>query len=346
MFSKNLKYYRLRKQMSKKELAEKVNISPMAVTYYEQGLRKPSMEILKKMADVLGVKVTDFLTVRNENINVSFCEFRKNSTLSVSQQEYIRESVEEFFGRFMTVVDILGGEILPETPKCHNILLSESVEENASLLRKHLGFSEDGPIEELTGKLENKGILVYECDIDSNKFSGMNGFVNERPYIVLNKNMNPERKRSTIVHELAHLMFKWPEDKSDREREDEATAIGGAFLFPKSDVIRELGIRRTAVTRDMISVAIEYGISMWLLVKRAELCNVITAAVARSFYIEASKMGWKTSEPSRIKEEEPSVFKLLVYRAVNEEEICVQRGAELLRVPYNEIMAMRSLCEV
>ena len=60
--------------------------------------------------------------------------------------------------------------------------------------------------------LENKGILVYLCQIDSSKFSGMNGFVNDRPYIMINSSMSPERIRSTIAHELAHLVFDWPEE--------------------------------------------------------------------------------------------------------------------------------------
>ena len=50
MFSKNSKFYRLRKQMSKKELADRVNVSSMAITNYEKGDRKPSMEILQALA--------------------------------------------------------------------------------------------------------------------------------------------------------------------------------------------------------------------------------------------------------------------------------------------------------
>ena len=119
MFSKNLKFYRLRKQMSKKELADKVNISPMAITNYENGDRKPNMEILQKLADILDVRVSDFLAVRNENIIFAHGEFRKNASLSAAQQEYIRECVEEYFGRFMVAVEILGGDVLPDAPACH-----------------------------------------------------------------------------------------------------------------------------------------------------------------------------------------------------------------------------------
>ena len=177
-------------------------------------------------------------------------------------------------------------------------------------------------------------------------FSGMNGFVNDRPYIVINPHMSPERIRSTIVHELSHLMFIWPKDVSDKEVEDRATAISGAFLFPKSDAIRELGIRRSLVTQDMAHIAKEYGISMMLLVKRSEIVRIISASVARNFYIAASQAGWRTAEPTRIAPEHPFLFEQLVYRAVNEQEISIQRGAELLQQSFDEVVSMCRLHEV
>ena len=346
MFCKNLKYYRLKNQMTKKALAEKANVSAMAITQYEGGKRKPSMETLNALATALGVRVSDFLAVRNESLAFQHGEFRKNASLTIAQQEYVRESVEEYFGRFMTVVEFLGGDVLPEAPTCHVLKILEDNEANASALREHLGFAKDGPIEDLIGKLENKGILVYECFVDNSKFSGMNGFVSGRPYIVINPNMNPERVRSTIVHELAHLMFVWPDGMDENEVEKKATAIAGAFLFPKVDAFRELGLRRTSITNAFVPVAKEYGISMMLLVTRAKLCGIITEQIAKRFFILASKWGWRTNEPSRISEEHPNLFEQLVYRAVNEEEISIQRGAELLQKPYASILAMSRFDEV
>ena len=175
-------------------------------------------------------------------------------------------------------------------------------------------------------------------DLKDRQFSGRNGLVDNRPYIVLNKSMTPERNRSTLAHELAHLMFYWPEDLAEKDAEKMATAISGAFLFPESDAVRELGLRRRYVSRDMENIAREYGISMMLLTKRAEICHIITEEAARSFYIAAGQAGWRTNEPSRIPEERPRLFEQLVYRAVTEEEISLQRGAELLGISYNEIV--------
>lgn len=338
MFSKNLRYYRLCKNMTKKELAEKSKITPMAVSNYENGKRLPNMSVLKKLARVLDVKVSDFLAARDKNILFEHGEFRKNSSLSITQQEFIRESVEEYFNRFMNVLEILGGKILPDSPACHVLQLSQDIDVNALSLREHLGFAKDSPIEDLIGKLEDKGILIYECSIDNSKFSGMNGFVNGRPYIAINTNMTAERNRSTVIHELAHLMFAWPSGMEAQEIEQKATAISGAFLFPKSDVLRELGVRRSAITADMTLVAIEYGISMQLLVERARACSVISDGAKKDFYMKISKAGWRKSEPERISREKSTLFQQLVYRAVSEEEISISKGAELLQVPLDEVI--------
>ena len=157
MFSKNLKYYRLKNHLTKKALADKAHISAMAITNYENGSRQPSMAILSTLAEVLGVRISDFLAVRNERLIFQHAEFRKASSLSQMQQEFVKESVEEYLSRFMTVVEVLGGDVLPDAPACHALPLSGDNEKNAVELRKHLGFAPDGPIEDLIGKLENKG---------------------------------------------------------------------------------------------------------------------------------------------------------------------------------------------
>lgn len=322
--------------MSKKELASRSNVTAMAITNYENGNRRPDMETMKRLAKVLGVKVSDFLIVRNQNLVFCHGEFRKNSTLTKNQQELVRESVEEYFNRFYTAVELLGGEVLPEPPKCHALPMTEDAEQDALALRKHLNLAEQGPIDDLITTLENKGILIFVYNIKNDKFSGMNGMVNGRPYIVVNGEMTPERNRSTIAHELAHLMFYVPE-YLHIDVEKAATAISGAFLFPESDAIRELGYKRRSVTKDMLLVCQEYGISMYLLVTRACIAHIISDSVAKDFYIKAGKNGWKKNEPSRIDAEKPHLFEQLVYRAVNEGDISIQRGAELLQIPYTEV---------
>ena len=337
MLDKNIKYYRLKNNLSKKELAAKIGVSPMSITHYESGERKPSIEIIKSLAAVLNVKVSDFLANNGETHIYSHGEFRKGSKLSKNQQEYIRASVEEYLNRFLLAVSILGGEVLPNAPASHKEPLALNAEEDAKALRKCLHLAEMGPIGNLVEMLENKGVLVCFLNVDSNAFSGINGLVDERPYIAVNSNMTPERIRSTIVHEMVHFIFKWPSEMTEQEIEARATAISGAFLLSEEDAKRELGIRRRAVSKDMLMICREYGISMYLLVKRATICGIVNEKAAKDFYIIAGKNGWKKNEPARIREETPTLFSQLVFRAISENEISVQKGAELLKMPYTYV---------
>jgi Zn-dependent peptidase ImmA (M78 family)/DNA-binding XRE family transcriptional regulator len=336
MFSRNLKYYRLKNKMSKTDLADKVGVSTMAISYYEKGERRPDMKTIRALADALGVRKNDFLRRWNDSLVFTHGEFRKNYRLTMGQQEYIRESVEEYFSRFFEVLEILGGEVIPNAPITGSLVLTDDLEENARALRRFLRISESGPIGGLIELLENQGFLVLRLDIDNDGFSGMNGTVNGRPYIVLNKNMTPERTRTTIGHELAHIAFQWPEGMPEKDTEKKATAIAGALLFPKDDAIRELGIRRRAITTDMYMVCEEYGIAMSLLVVRARDCGIISEAVARGYFI---RIGSLKNEPPRISPEETSLFEQLVYRAVNEGEISIQKGAELLNSSFSNVAA-------
>ena len=79
----------------------------------------------------------------------------------------------------------------------------------------------------------------------------------------------------------------------EREIEKLAATISSAFLFPKKKKKRELGIRRTRISKDMTFVCKEYGISMYLLVKRAALCGIITNSTEKDFYIKAGLADWK-----------------------------------------------------
>ena len=343
MFNKNLKYYRLKKNMSKKDLAEACGVTPMAITNYEQGARKPEIEIINKMAKVLDVGVADFIRSRNDNLAFAHGEFRKSSQLTKPQQEYVREAVEEYFGRFFDAVDYLGGETLPSPPDIHCLKSSGDFEKDAVQLRNHLSIPHKGPIEDVIAILENQGILVIMLDFDNRHFSGMNGTVNGYPYIVVNKNMSAERIRSTISHELTHMMFELDDDINE---EQFATEVSGAFLITKEDIIREMGVHRKAITKDFTLICKEYGISMYLLVMRASQAKVISSSVAQNFYIKAGKAGWRTNEPSRIKVERPLLFEQLVFRAINEEDISIQKGVELLQISYAEVEEGCGLVEV
>lgn len=334
MFGKRLKLFRLRKGLTRKALAEMCNLSAMSVTHYELGERRPTAEHVALLAAALGVKVSDFLGVSN-SVCFSHGSFCKNVRFAKSKQEAVRASVEDYFERFFCVSDCLGAEVLPEVPEFRKLVFTSDAEKDAQLLRADLGLSLLGPVGQLAVFLENRGFLLYAMDFNDSGFSAINGLANGRPYIAYNRNNPPECVRQTIVHEIVHVMFKSAEC-ADRAFENHVTAVSEAFLFPKADVVRELGVKRKSVTSDMYMVCREYGISLKLLVKRAVQCAVLSAAAGKAF---CSKSGsaFRLAEPCSDLIEKPQLFEQLTYRAINQDEISLQKGVELLHIPYAQV---------
>ncbi len=343
MFSKNLKYYRLKAGLTKKALAEASGLTPMSISHYESGDRRPGMDSLNSLAGALGVSLADLLRRRNTALTFDHGDFRKNASMGVAAQERVRESVEEYLGRFYDVLECLGGNVLPEAPACGMLPVTRDPEVDAAAMRRHLGIELVGPVPDLVGVLENRGILFMALEDADERFSGINGLVDGRPYIVVNAAMSPERNRSTIAHELAHLVFDWG-GVEGKDQEEHATAVSGAFLLPATEAARELGMRRRAVTRDMEIVACEYGVSMMLLAKRANMAGIVPDSAYKKFCITASKKGWRKNEPSRIDPEKSELFEQLVYRAVCEDDMGIQRGAELLGCTFDEVAYKCELC--
>jgi len=52
---------RKRKKLSQKELADAVGVNASNIPHYESGLYRPSLDILVKIADVLGVSLDELV---------------------------------------------------------------------------------------------------------------------------------------------------------------------------------------------------------------------------------------------------------------------------------------------
>ena len=52
---------RKEKALSRKELAEKVGVTPESIRHYEQNIREPKASILKKLAEVLECRMEDLI---------------------------------------------------------------------------------------------------------------------------------------------------------------------------------------------------------------------------------------------------------------------------------------------
>ena len=63
-----IKEYRKKAGLSQAELAQKVGVSEISIRKYENGERRPKLETLLSIADVLDVDINEFESLRNDRI--------------------------------------------------------------------------------------------------------------------------------------------------------------------------------------------------------------------------------------------------------------------------------------
>jgi Zn-dependent peptidase ImmA (M78 family)/transcriptional regulator with XRE-family HTH domain len=339
MLGENLKYYRLLKGLNVRELANKIGVSAMEISNYENNKRRPTLENLRKLSGVLGFDIAGISSFSANEPKIDFNEFRKQSKLNKGNIFLLENQITNLLTRYWETINLVGKEAcLPRSVQPHSLKFSDDFESMASSLRTWIGFGQFGPIVNLIQILENAGIIVVRIDFNSDLFSGINGNVNGTPYIVINKKGIGERQRFTLAHELAHLAFDFSAIASDKEKEKIANKVASAFLMPKTDIVRELGIERKAFGDDVFIVAKEYGVSVNALVYRLRDLGIISEETYLRFEQYASSTGFKKNEPTQMDKAETSeLFEQLVIRLVSENDITASKGAELLGAKLSDV---------
>src|SRR3990172_1027307 len=142
-----IKQARKANNLSLRDLAERVEISPMAISKYERDLDTPSSGVLLRLAQALGVSI-DFL-FRPMTISVQLQAYRKHAALGVKEQDAIQMRIQEWLERYLEVEGLFPNEQRTVSLPVRPINSMDLVEDIALELRKNWSLGLD-PIENLT----------------------------------------------------------------------------------------------------------------------------------------------------------------------------------------------------
>ena len=93
----NIKRIRKQKNISQKELAHRLNISPQNLAQYESGKRKPKIETVNRIASALGVNIVDLME-----------EFTIDQYKTTSEYQQLEKTVNAENGIIALLTDIYG----------------------------------------------------------------------------------------------------------------------------------------------------------------------------------------------------------------------------------------------
>jgi Zn-dependent peptidase ImmA (M78 family) len=264
--------------------------------------------------------------------------------LGKKEEDRIKEEARDFFERYLELEEILGIRAPFENPlertSVHSV---EDAETAADKLRNEwaLGLDALPNVHEL---LEGRNIKVHEAPEAPEAFDGFSGKADGNRVVVLSGWLddNIPRKRMTLVHELAHAVLPVDEHIDDKENEKLAKRFGGAFLSPRETIESLFGGNRTQVSlQELIEIKAVYGVSIMAIVTRAHQLSYLTESAHKSFCIHYNKQKWRTEgEPGDDQfsgRETSHRFKMLVYRALAEEQISMSKAAALLGKPLEQV---------
>lgn len=335
-FGERLKAARQRAGLSMRALADHLDgmITYAAIGKYEKGMMQPNSSVLLALARALEVPVDYFF--RGDDVVVGHVDFRKKSRLPKKREAQLREQARDFLERYHELEDLLGLIEPPELPGKRPVESPQDAREVACELRRtwQMGL---GPVNDLFGLLEEKGIKVLEIEADA-KFDGLCASGDAFALIVVNKTFNSVRKRFTVSHEVGHLVMDVAEDTSSREQEKLCHAFAGAFLLPPEVLLDELGHHRHQFSlAELIAMKQNYGISLQAIMAMLHDLRVVSDSRYRRFNMTLNQRGWRTEEPGDYElPAHPARFRRLLDRAVAEEVISLSKAASLAGVPLGQ----------
>lgn len=286
--------------LRKNELAERVGVTPAAISQFEHGRANPSPATLAKLALALGMPVDYFARdgrpLRQANAAAAF--FR--SLRSTRQRDRTLAAARAMF--VWEVVGLLERHIeLPE-PNIPELAMPpeaerDQIEEAAAAVRATWQLP-PGPVAHMVRLLETHGAVVVRLrglgrEVDA--FSCLQG----RPIVVLWCDKEDKaRARFDAAHELGHLVLHSEAEPGNKILEAQADAFAAAFLMPR-EYIYPLLPRRVDFRR-LLELKLQWGVSLGALLYRARTLGVIGESAYRRAMARMSTEGWRRDEPGNL----------------------------------------------
>lgn len=324
-FGERLKAARKIKGWSLQDLANYTShaVSKQALSKYEADTMLPSRKILLLICSALDVKPTYFDT--QPVFNLPAFEFRKN-TLPVKQAESIKEKVKNVLEIYLQAEALLNIRAKFSNPVRPIPVPDEAAAADTAekLLDKwDLGR---GPLHNLTGILEDKGIRVIQVSSPA-IFDGISTYVGKIPVIVLHQDRPTEIKRYAAMYELGQLLLKIPDD-ADRHKLCEVFA--SAMLLPGDNLVTLLSNKRLAIAPgELICIKEQYGLPMQAIMQQAIFKGIIDRKLASPFFKLIADNKDETGLGNYTGCEKAYRFDRMIYRLVAEEIIDVEKASEL-----------------
>lgn len=298
---------RLAGRLNQSELAEAIGISRQAISAFEQGEKSPEPETLSRIASTLNQSVAFFATEDREVFGESSTRFfrkfgpdtkRRNLMCDVFGKWFVQTT--RYFFDFVNFPQVALPSAASPTLATGRYS-DEEIETAAELCRIEWGLG-TGPLSNVVGLLESKGVAVCRYEFAEEQIEAFSFWNGPRPFIFLSSDKNSAaRARFDAAHELGHLILhRWigseeiEDPKVLKEIEREANRFAGAFLLPRRSFPNEVYTTRLDA---FVTLKRRWKVAIQAMVYRCKDLAIFDEDQITNLYKQISYRKWRTKEP-------------------------------------------------
>ena len=361
----NIARLRSDRQLTQDELAEKANLSRVALGKIERGEVIPRARTLEALAKVLTVSVGDLVTPVRPLESVRF-----RAQARVHTREQILAEVSKWLDDYAGLEADLNEHSpfrFEETPPSSR---HRSPEKIAQAARLAIRLGPEEPVQDICRLLEDNGVKLLVMETSRDSFFGLSvGARDGGPAVVVNTwdRIAVERWIFTAAHELGHLLlhpseYRRGDTELPLQAEHEADVFASEFLMPEAAFTKEwdatcghpLLVRVLKVKR---MFRVSYKTVLYRLVESGRETSNVWRTFQRQHRDRFGKTLRKADEPEALKKSEfawnwsrsgepagltrhdfvDSRLSRLVRRALEREHLSLGRAAEILRLTRDEM---------
>lgn len=321
---------RKRKRLSSQALADLVEVTSVTISRIEKGATEPKPETVAGFVRELGYPSEFFYGSDIDALPKEAASFRSLTSITAKERDAALAAGSLAYMLSDWVAERFD---LPD-PDLYVPNFESDPEAAAVALRVQWGIGER-PISNMIRLLESKGVRVFSLSENTKNVDAFSCWRNEIPYVFLNTFKSAEHSRFDAAHELGHLILHKHGTKGDsRAAEMEANAFASALLMPSADVKSMLPY--VTSLNQIVKAKRQWGVSAAALVYRLKRLNILTEWQYRDYYIQMSKLGYRTSEPNGMERETSSIWSQ-VFKQLWSDRITKNHIAENLNLPLEEI---------
>lgn len=233
--------YRLSLGFSQEEVAEKAELSRLAYRNIEAGIASPRLDTLYRIAKALRIPLEELVTPV-ETLNA--VRFRAEGKMNRREQVVVH--VTKWLKDYNKLEALLGEKMAFGFESLAKSLLKiergQRAKKAAHEARAALKLTQDEPIRDICGLLEDNGVKIFPFELASEGFFGLSvGKELGGPAVVVNTwdRITVERWIFSAAHEFGHLLlhldsFDLNEADEDKNEEAEADQFASFFLMPET----------------------------------------------------------------------------------------------------------------